>query len=190
MDLILDYADRYALDSVWAALVPVSAFADSFNRTLLDASTASLNASSRPILLADPAASTWSHIVSHFPHPPLPADLLSPAVATLPAVSAWPRDYWPRQFLSLAAITLLGIHLLYFIFAYLSYRFIFNHDMMKHPKFLKDQVRLEIISSLKAFPLMTLLTLPFFMLEVKGYSKMYNDVNEYGWGYLIFSIFL
>ncbi|KAF7795949.1 hypothetical protein EIP86_007118 [Pleurotus ostreatoroseus] len=190
MDLILDYADRYALDSVWAALVPVSAFADSFNRTLLDASAAALNASSRPILLADPAASTWSHIVSHFPHPPLPADLLSPAVATLPAVSAWPRDYWPRQFLSLAAITLLGIHLLYFIFAYLSYRFIFNHDMMKHPKFLKDQVRLEIISSLKAFPLMTLLTLPFFMLEVKGYSKMYNDVNEYGWGYLIFSIFL
>ena len=80
--------------------------------------------------------------------------------------------------------------LLYFIFAYLSYRFIFNHDMMKHPKFLKDQVRLEIISSLKAFPLMTLLTLPFFMLEVKGYSKMYNDVSEYGWGYLVFSVFL
>jgi lathosterol oxidase len=71
-------------------------------------------------------------------------------------------------------IVLLGIHVLYFVFATLSYylvcelRFLVfsllsgcdllmkrkstvNHEMMKHPRFLKGQVRMEIMTSLKAF---------------------------------------
>ncbi|KAF8135029.1 C5-sterol desaturase [Boletus edulis] len=102
--------------------------------------------------------------------------------------SAWPRDHIPRQLLSLIVVTLVGIHLLYFIFAGLSFRFIFNHDMMRHPRFLKNQIRAEILSSLKAFPGMTLLTLPWFQAEVMGYSKLYDDVSEYGWFYLVFSV--
>lgn len=105
-------------------------------------------------------------------------------------MSAWPRDYIPRQIISLFTITLIGIHVLYFVFAWLSYRFIFNHDMMKHPKFLKNQIKLEIQSSVQAFPTMILLTLPWFLAEVRGHSRLYEDVNEYGWGYLFFSIFL
>jgi len=61
--------------------------------------------------------------------------------------------------------------------------------MMRHPRFLKNQVRLEISSSIRAFPGMTLLTLPWFQAEVMGYSRLYNDVGEFGWGYLVFSIF-
>ena len=126
--------------------------------------------------------------VSSLPHPPLPAvSLTSPEFSTL---SAWPRDYIPRQLLSLATITLLGIVVLYFLFAYLSYKYIFNHEMMKHPRFLKNQIKLEIQSSLKAFPLMILLTLPWFMGEIRGYSKLYDNVEDYGWGYFFFSIFL
>ncbi|KAG6373446.1 C5-sterol desaturase [Boletus reticuloceps] len=102
--------------------------------------------------------------------------------------SAWPRDHIPRQLLSLIVVTLVGIHLLYFIFAGLSFRLIFNHDMMRHPRFLKNQIRAEILSSLKAFPGMTLLTLPWFQAEVMGYSKLYDDVSEYGWFYLVFSV--
>lgn len=189
MDLVLRIADDFVLDKVWASLVPLSAFAASVNQTLLSASSSAYNASSHPILLSDPSSSTWSHIVSHLPHPPLPVDVLSP-VGPLASISAWPRDYIPRQIVSLGVITLIGIHLLYFSFAYLSYRYIFNHEMMKHPKFLKNQVKLEIQSSLKAFPGMTLLTLPFFLADVRGYAKIYNDVDEHGWGYLIFSAFL
>ncbi|SJL03041.1 uncharacterized protein ARMOST_06386 [Armillaria ostoyae] len=54
--------------------------------------------------------------------------------------------------ISLSVLTLIGIYALYFIFAWLSYKFIFNHDMMRHPKFLPNQVRLEIMTSVRAFP--------------------------------------
>jgi lathosterol oxidase len=90
--------------------------------------------------------------------------------------------------LSLIFLTILGIHLLYFIFAGLSYQFIFNHDMMRHPRFLKNQVKLEIQCSLRGFPVMTLLTLPWFQAEVMGYSKLYDSVEEYGWFYFVASI--
>lgn len=119
----------------------------------------------------------WAHLVPH----PASVTLSSP-------ISAWPRDHIPRQILSLVFITVVGIHLLYFIFAGLSYQFIFNHDMMRHPRFLKNQVRLEILCSLRAFPFMTLLTLPWFQAEVMGYSKLYDDVDEYGWFYFVASI--
>lgn len=102
--------------------------------------------------------------------------------------SAWARDYVPRQLLSLFVVTLIGIHVLYFTFAGLSYHFIFNHEMMRHPRFLPNQVKNEIISSLKAFPVMTLMTLPWFQAEVMGYSQLYDDVSDYGWLYLIFSV--
>ena len=186
MDLVLDIADEYFLDKVWAALVPVSAFIENVNRTLIDGPVATWNTSSHVVS----SSSTWLDIVSHLPHPPIAANILSHSAANFPAISAWPRDYWPRQLLSLSVITLVGIHVMYFLFAYLSYRFIFNHEIMKHPRFLKDQVRLEIICSLKAFPAMAVLMLPFFMAEINGYSKMYKDVNDYGWGYLVFSIVL
>ncbi|KAG6333213.1 hypothetical protein ID866_5882 [Astraeus odoratus] len=60
--------------------------------------------------------------------------------------------------------------------------------MMRHPRFLKDQVKLEIECSLKAFPMMTLLTLPWFQAEVMGYSRLYDDVNQYGYIYLVLSV--
>ncbi len=60
--------------------------------------------------------------------------------------------------------------------------------MMHHPQFLPNQVRLEIITSLKAFPAMTLLTVPLFQAEVMGYSKLYDGLDTYGWTYLFVSI--
>ncbi|KAG1905521.1 C5-sterol desaturase [Suillus fuscotomentosus] len=102
--------------------------------------------------------------------------------------SAWARDYIPRQIISLSVITLLGIHFLYFLFAWLSYKFIFNHEMMRHPRFLENQVKQEIQCSLRAFPVMTLLTLPWFQAEVMGYSKLYDNVKDYGWAYFALSV--
>lgn len=184
MDIILNLADEYFLDAIYTRLVPASAF---FGDAL------SANAT-RALPLALSGLSKWENVVSYLPHPPL-QDVLSSnisAAATYaqPMVSAWPRDYIPRQLISLTGLTLTGVHLIYFIFASLSYYFIFNHEMMKHPRFLKNQVRLEIESSLRAFPLMMLLTLPWFQAEVMGYSKLYNDPAEYGYTYLAFSSLL
>ena len=186
MDVLLGLADDYVLDRVWAALLPVTAF------TTVSSNAAGLyNASSHVAAVPASQPSAWSQLISYIPHPPLPAELLTtPLVATQNVASAWPRDYMPRQIISLLAITLVGIHVLYFLFAGLSYKYIFNHEMMKHPRFLKNQVKLEIQSSLKAFPMMTLYTLPWFVAEVRGNSRLYNDVDQYGWAYLFFSVFL
>lgn len=182
MDIVLNICDDYALDKIWATLLPASAFTSSPSAAFLQAS---LNGSSVPVLTSE--SGKWAQLLSYIPHPPLPAavDDLTPIAPSL--ASAWPRDYLPRQVISLFVVTLIGIHLLYFICAGLSYYFIFNHEMMKHPRFLKDQVKLEIRHSLKAFPAMTVLTLPWFIAEIRGYSKLYHNVDEYGVGYMIFS---
>jgi Delta7-sterol 5-desaturase len=165
MDFVLHIADEYLLDSVWARLVPAP-----------DAALNVLTTGVANGTFAPGAAPTWG---------PLTAKA-APAAAQL--ASAWPRDYIPRQLLSLSVITLLGIHILYFVFAWVSYQWIFDHEMMKHPRFLKNQVKLEIMCSLKAFPAMTLLTLPWFQAEVMGKSLLYENVDEYGWLWLFASV--
>lgn len=173
MDLVLSLADEYLLDKAWGHIVPASVFAPPPN----------ISQSRVAPFLSPFLQQTHHHLVSLLPHPPLPTHDTS-----LLTLSAWPRDYIPRQLISLSAITLIGIVFLYFIFAGLSYRYIFNHEMMNHPRFLKNQVNLEIQCSVHAFPGMTLLTLPWFLAEVRGYSKLYDNMEDYGLPYLLFSI--
>ena len=172
MDLVLRISDDLFLDKVWARLVPLSAFA-----TLPG-----------PPQYTNGSLGTWSHAVSFLPRPPLRVGDLSAYYSSSHPLSAWPRDYLPRQLISIITLTLVGIHILYFLFAGLSYKFIFNHEMMKHPKFLKNQVKLEIQTSLHSFPGMTILTLPWFQAEVMGYSKLYDGLDTYGYFYLFASI--
>jgi len=178
MDLILNVADDLFLDRVWAKLVPLSAFP----QAAANVSTSYV----APIA----AASKWTSLVARLPHPPLTQ--LDPAILSTPqalsTVSAWPRDYFWRQISSLAVITIIGINVMYFAIAGFSYYFIFNHEMKKHPRFLKNQVRQEIRTSVGAFPGMLALILPWFQAEVMGYSKMYDGLDTYGWAYYIFSI--
>lgn len=184
MDLVLNICDDLILDKVWATVLPASAFVSSSSAAYLQSA---LNGSTShlPIIASD--ASKWSQLISYIPHPPISVEALSP-LASATFGSAWPRDYVPRQLISLLVLTLIGIHVLYFTFAWLSYKYIFNHEMMKHPRFIKNQVQLEIQHSLRSFPWMTLFTLPWFQGEVMGSSKLYDDVKEYGWGYFVFSI--
>ncbi|KAG5640791.1 hypothetical protein DXG03_007188 [Asterophora parasitica] len=183
MDLVLHLCDEYLLDKVWATLVPLSAFTNSY---------AALNSTFTIPVVNTASSSTWSQVVSHLPHPPITADhiasLYSSAPSPIAQISAWPRDYIPRQIVSLTVLTLIGIHVLYFLFGWLSYTFIFNHEMMRHPRFLKNQVKLEIQTSVRAFPGMMLLTLPWFQAEVMGYSKLYDGLDTYGYFYLFASV--
>ena len=73
--------------------------------------------------------------------------------------------------------SVLGL-LLYFVFASLSYYFVFDHETFKHPRYLKNQVALEIKQSVSSVPGMAVLTVPFFLLEVRGYSKMYDATED------------
>lgn len=97
------------------------------------------------------------------------------------------RDSIFRQILSIYAITIIGGLILYFTFASLSYFLVFDHQLMKHPKYLKGQVWMEIKMSLKSFPWLALLTLPWFVGEVRGWSMLYKT-NKYGYGYILLSV--
>jgi Delta7-sterol 5-desaturase len=67
---------------------------------------------------------------------------------------------------------------LYFFFASLSYILIFDKRTLNHPKFIKNQVWLEIVQANKAMPLMALITAPVMVAEVRGYAKLYDTTEE------------
>lgn len=93
-----------------------------------------------------------------------------------------PEDDWRRQTLSLYVITVVGGAALYLFSAALSYYTLFDHRLKKHPLFLKNQIRLEMKTALSSIPLMALYTIPVFVLEVRGYSRLYMGIEGWtGW---------
>jgi lathosterol oxidase len=121
---------------------------------------------------------------------PAPASSFSNAtlgLKELPAVSLYARDAIPRQIASLFVVALSAALFLYFLFCTLSYYFVYDRRLEHHPKFLPQQKRQEIISSLIAAPVIDVLTLPWFLGEVRGYSKLYDRVGDHGWAYFAFS---
>ncbi|CAG7667557.1 unnamed protein product [Allacma fusca] len=93
------------------------------------------------------------------------------------------EDYLPRQFLSLMVLTTIGGYLLYFSTASISYFFVFDHRLRKHPKFLKNQEWKEIEVAAKGVPLMGFLSVLCFLLEIRGYSRLLNSVEESSLGW-------
>lgn len=114
------------------------------------------------------------------------SSLSSAADNALPT-SLWPRDNIYRQIVSLLVITQIGATSLYLIFSALSYYLIFDRRLEYHPRFLQNQVRQEIKSSLSAVPVINILTLPWFLAEVRGKSLLYQNVGDYGWSWLVIS---
>ncbi|KAI7873907.1 hypothetical protein K492DRAFT_211874 [Lichtheimia hyalospora FSU 10163] len=107
-----------------------------------------------------------------------------------PTTAEWTRDNDWRIVLSLSVLVTVGGWFFYLAAATFSYYFIFDHDTMNHPKFLKNQVRLEIDCAVKAVPGFALLTVPWFWGEVKGYSKLYDGMpsTTYEWLYFLASM--
>lgn len=100
--------------------------------------------------------------------------------ASLPSsyLSSLARDSILRQALSLYLLTYIGILFLYFSMATASYYLIFDHRMKLHPRYLPNQVSLEIASSLRAFPWIDIMTLPWFLGDVRGWSLLYDNVDD------------
>ncbi|EEB05692.1 C-5 sterol desaturase Erg31 [Schizosaccharomyces japonicus yFS275] len=104
------------------------------------------------------------------------------------AVWPVPRDNIVRQTISLYLLTWVFGVFLYGFFSSLSYHFVFDKSLMKHPKFLKNQVRLEIMTAMKNLPGMAALTVPWFLAELHGYSYLYDNISDYGWKYYFVSL--
>jgi lathosterol oxidase len=104
--------------------------------------------------------------------------------------SALPRDSILRQCISILIITQIGATALYWIFSAFSYYAIFDRRLEYHPRFLKNQIRQEIVSSMTAVPWINIMTLPLFLAEVRGKSLLYTNVDDYGWAWMGFSTVL
>ncbi|XP_066268394.1 lathosterol oxidase-like [Branchiostoma lanceolatum] len=89
-----------------------------------------------------------------------------------------------RQYLSLLVIVMAGGYLLYLSTASLGYLFLFDKRLLQHPQMLKDQVKLEIQYACWSVPYMSLPTCVMFLLEVRGYSKLYDNIDDTSLGYL------
>jgi lathosterol oxidase len=112
------------------------------------------------------------------------------SAATVAPTSQWSRDNIYRQIVSILVITQFGATSLYLVFSALSYYLVFDRRLEYHPRFLRNQVRQEIKSSLSAIPFINILTLPIFLAEIRGKSLLYSNTSDYGWPWLVISTIL
>lgn len=173
MDLVLEVCDSYLFDNLYAKVLPTS-LASHFpskvqsilklnkgvcNSTFLQESIDTLNA--LPRVNKDVYGLT-----------PYLMDFTPTTFASL-----LPRNNFLRELLSLWAVVTVFGWLLYLGAASLSYIFVFDKSIFNHPRYLKNQMSLEIKLAMSAIPFMSLLTCPWFMLELNGHSKLYMEVD-------------
>ncbi|KAI3399101.1 hypothetical protein diail_7901 [Diaporthe ilicicola] len=108
-------------------------------------------------------------------------------------MSQWPRDNIYRQALSLFLIVWLFGIVIYFVFASLSYVFVFDKKTKEHPKYLRNQIALEIKTTMISMPFMSICTVPMLLAEVRGHSKLYDTAAEapfaaYSWAQFPFFV--
>ena len=106
--------------------------------------------------------------------------------------STWPIDNFWRQSLSLYVIVTLGGYFMYFVIGSLDFFILYDKNNLKDKRILKNQIRKEMASSCFSIPMMGFFSLPFYMVSIRGYSKLYYYPTEEngGVGYMIFSVIL
>lgn len=183
MDIVLEIADTFLLDRVYAHVLPKNG-----KIAELVASKMLLN-SSVPVSTPWPLPVTYvTGLLSQYQN----KDDVYGAVLKLlytteyTHASLLARGNLLREFMSIFTITAIFGWVLYFVVASLSYFIVFDKKIFNHPRYLKNQVALEMWQASTAIPVMVLLTAPFFLLELNGYSRLYFDVNEStgGWKYI------
>lgn len=169
MDIVLEVTDTFLWDYMYALALP---------------------ASSQPYNYPELSNATTVHNGWEY-KPSTALFSLKPSQAAY--TSALPRDNIYRQAFSLFLVYWLFGLLVYYIFATASYIFVFDKKQMQHPKFLKNQIKLEIIQANKAFPFMAIYTVPMILLEIRGYGKLYDtfdDAPAWWYNYLQIPMFL
>jgi len=87
------------------------------------------------------------------------------------------RDYWLRQYVTIFWTWWIGGYVAYLSFAALSWYFIFDKNLRKHPLFLKNQEKQEITVALYSIPIMAIPSTFIFLGELRGYSMLYGEFN-------------
>ncbi|KAJ5329237.1 Fatty acid hydroxylase [Penicillium brevicompactum] len=156
MDVFLDVLDTFVLDRCYAFLSP--------DPTAIHGN------------MSLPSAHINRHVQVYYPLQP----------SKWAEASLWKRDDLSRQALSLYLITWLFAMLMYLLGSLVLYHTLFDKRLLRHPRFLANQIKLEINQGISAIPTITLLTVPFFLAEIKGWSKLYDFTSESPfWGYTL-----
>jgi lathosterol oxidase len=114
--------------------------------------------------------------------------ILPSSASTFAAHHLLLRSALLRQSISLLVLNAVAGIILYLILATASFYAIYDHNQMRHSKFLPNQIQREIQLSLISLPIMSFLMLPLFLWEIHGYARLYDSVEEYGWWYLLGTI--
>lgn len=67
---------------------------------------------------------------------------------------------------------------MYLIVASIDYALFFDKSITNHKLYLPNQIGKEIWVAVTSIPTMALLTTPFFLLEVRGHSQLYDDLRS------------
>jgi lathosterol oxidase len=173
MDVVLEGLDTFLFDPIYASIFPAHTAA-AFNGT---------NAVPADHLYK--AASTWNFEPA--------SQYLNFTPRKYAYMSSLHRDDWRRQLATLFVITWVFGLVIYYALATLSYVFVFDKATFDHPRYLKNQISLEIRQANKSLPIMAIFTAPLFLLEVRGYSKLYDSLDDapvWWYNYLQFPLFL
>lgn len=102
----------------------------------------------------------------------------------------WSEDDIWRQFISMNIIVNIMGAFMYLGISSINYAFVFDKRLLEHPQVLENQVQKEVIYAMKSIPMMAFLTSIMFLLEIRGYSRLYDRVDDskYGWWMIGFSI--
>ena len=100
----------------------------------------------------------------------------------------WTENDLLRQVGSLFLVTNIAVLILYFCLASFSFVFVFDRTLMQHPLILENQIQKEIMVTLKSIPFISFPTALLFVLQVRGYSRLYPPSN-FAWPHLLGDIF-
>ncbi|KAI9741879.1 MAG: c-5 sterol desaturase [Cirrosporium novae-zelandiae] len=184
MDVVVEVFDAFLGDRFYAALLPAASATDIFSN---------LNTGSTNTTLSGIHESPTAYHPSYVYKPATEYELLQFPPGDLGYSSIWARDNIYRQATSLFLIIWLFGLVIYYTFASFSYIFIFDKATFKHPKYLNHQIRQEIVVTMKAMPIMSVLTVPFMLAEIRGYSKLYDspkDAPFSAYNFLQFPLFI
>ena len=95
-----------------------------------------------------------------------------------------------RQVVTVFSVLVIGGFLLYVFVAGFAYVTLFDKEIRKHKFFLPNQEWVEIQYALIAIPWIAAYSTPIFVAELRGYSKLYDNIEEHGFPYLFLSVLL
>ncbi|KAF2207174.1 hypothetical protein CERZMDRAFT_102669 [Cercospora zeae-maydis SCOH1-5] len=185
MDVVLEVFDTFLFDRIYANALPISPSVSTFDPvSTLAASLKGFTGNESTFNFSQDASlarSTWQWEPSN--------SFFSLQPTEFAYLSRWDRDNIYRQFLSFYIITWIFGMVIYFTCATLSYIFVFDKTTFQHPKYLKNQIRMEIRQTVESIPIMAIFTVPFFVAEVRGYSFIYDSAANPGFTHPFLHLF-